>query len=124
MRRVTIGLVVLGVLALAFITMPMKAQNQEYPFPGFPPEFSPLRTSRPRPQQRSLEPVAKFNKVQNPIPNKYIVVLNDDVVSSQAALETRRAGISAAANDLAQVHSGKVGFIYETALKAFAIALP
>src|SRR5438046_6738847 len=49
MRKVTFRLVVLGVLALAFISMPMRAQNQGYPFPGFPPQFAPSRTSRPRP---------------------------------------------------------------------------
>src|SRR5260370_23386146 len=114
----------LGIMALVFISMPMRAQNQGYPFPGLPPEFSPLRTSRPRPPQRSLEPRAKFNKVQDAIPNKYIVVLNDDVVSSQAALEARRARVSGVANSLSQVHAGKVGFIYETALKGFSIELP
>jgi len=104
--------------------MPILAQNQTYPFPGYPPEFSPLRTYRPRPQQRTLEPVAKFNKVQSQIPNKYIVVLNDDVVSSLAALETRRTQINAVANGLAQIHNGRLGFIYETALKGFSIELP
>ena len=37
---------VLGVLALALVSMPMRAQNQGYPFPGYPPEMSPLRTFR------------------------------------------------------------------------------
>jgi len=73
MRKVTIGLVVLGVLALAFISMPMRAQNQTYPFPGFPPEFSPNVTSRPAKPQRSLVPPTKFVKTNNAIPNKYIV---------------------------------------------------
>ena len=84
MRKVTIGLVVLGVLALAFISMPMRAQNQGSPFPGYPPEISPLRTFRTPPAQASLVPATKFVKVHNAIPNKYIVVLNDDVVSSNA----------------------------------------
>src|SRR5437870_5945616 len=119
MRKVTIGHVVLGVLALAFISMPMRAQNQ-----GYPPEFSPLRTFRTPPAQRSLVPPTKFLKLQNPIPNKYIVVLNDDVVSSSAPVDVRRAQVSAIANSLAQAHGGKRGFIYETALKGFSIELP
>ncbi len=123
MRKVTIGLVVLGVLALAFISMPMRAQNQTYPFPGYPPEFSPLVTSRPAKPQRSLVPPTKFVKVRNAIPNRYIVVLNDDVVSSDAPQEARRAVITAIANAHAQAHLGKVGYIYETALKGYSIEL-
>ncbi len=119
MRKVTICLIVLGVLALAFISMPMRAQNQ-----GYPPEFSPLRTFRTPPAQRSLVPATKFLKLQNPIPNKYIVVLNDDVVSSSAPVDVRRAQVSAIANSLAQAHGGKRGFVYETALKGFSIELP
>src|SRR5438309_8084469 len=91
MRKVKICLVVLGVLALAFISMPMRAQNQGYPFPGYPPEMSPLRTFRTPPAQASLVPATKFVKVHNAIPNKYIVVLNDDVVSSNAPVDVRRA---------------------------------
>src|SRR5207253_8856612 len=83
-KSVKVCLVVLGILALAFISMPMKAQNQEYPFPGFPPEFSPLVTSRPAKPQRSLVPQTKFGKVAKSTPNRYIVVLNDDVVASNA----------------------------------------
>src|SRR5207253_2654851 len=124
MRKVTICLVVLGVLAFAFVSMPMRAQNQGYPFPGYPSEFAPSRTSRPGPQQRSLVPATKFVKVQNAIPNKYIVVLNDDVVSSKAPVDVRRTQISGIANGLAQVHGGKRGFVYETALKGFSLELP
>ena len=121
MKFFTICLALLGAIALAVFSVPMSAQSQLLPYP---PEFSPLKTSRPRPQQRSLEPQARFNKIQNSIPNRYIVVLNDDVISSEAALEARRAGISSVAKNLAQLHSGKVGFIYETALKGFSIELP
>src|SRR5207237_7015164 len=48
-RIVLIIAFVLGIFALVFISMPMRAQNQAYPFPGYPPEFAPSRTSRPRP---------------------------------------------------------------------------
>src|SRR5207249_3688989 len=75
MRKVTFCLAVLGVLALAFISMPMRAQNQGLPFP---PEMSPLRTFRTPLPQPPLVPSTKFVKVKNAIPNKYIVVLNDD----------------------------------------------
>jgi subtilisin family serine protease len=87
------------------------------------PQFSPLTTSRSRqPQTRVLD--TKFRKVQNAIPNKYIVVLNDDVVSSKASLATRRARVKAIANSQAKALGGKVGFVYETALKGFSIELP
>ena len=90
----------------------------------YPPEFSPLVTGRPRKQQRSLVPPTKFVKVQNAIANMYVVVLNDDVVSSDAPLEVRRARITAIANSHAQAYGGKVGYIYETALKGYSIELP
>ena len=124
MKSVKVCLVVLGILALAFISMPMKAQNQEYPFPGFPPEFSPLVTSRPAKPQRSLVPPTKFVKHSDAIPNRYIVVLNDDVVSSAAPLEARRAAVTAIANGHALAHLGQVGYVYETALKGYSIDLP
>ena len=99
-------------------------QNQIYPFPGFPPEFSPLNTSRPAKPQRSLVPPTKFVKVNNPIPNHYVVVLNDDVVSSDAPLNVRHDAIAAIANAHALHYAGKVGYIYETALKGYSIELP
>ena len=77
MRKVTICLVVLGVLALAFISMPMRAQNQGFPFSGYPSQFAPSRTSRPRPTPPP-EPTTKFIRVDQAIPNEYIVVFNDD----------------------------------------------
>ncbi len=90
----------------------------------YPPEFSPLIASRPRPTQGSLVPPTKFVKVQNAIPNRYIVVLNDDVVSDEAPLDARRAQVSALANSLASIHNGRVGFLYETALLGFSVELP
>jgi hypothetical protein len=110
--------------------MPTSAENQQYPspdypFPGFPPEFSPLRTGRPGKVQRSLTPPTKFVKAGNrAIPNRYIVVLNDDVVASNAPLETRRDRIETIANSHARTHLGVVGAIYETALKGYSIELP
>ena len=118
---------VLGAIAFALVTMPMRAQNQTYPFPGFPPEFSPLNTWRPEPAQRPLVPSTKFVKSSNPIPNHnnhYIVVLNDDVVPSNAPLEARRGQVAAIANSHALAHGGTVGFVYATALKGYSIELP
>ena len=68
---------------------------------------------------------AKFNKPsKNAIPNHYIVTLTDDVVSKTAPIDVRRAKVRAIADKFAQLHKGKVGFIYETALFGFSIELP
>jgi len=84
----------------------------------------PPTTSRPEQQQGSSKPASKFVKAKNPIANRYIVVLNDDVVSDNAPLEVRRAGVTAIANSHAQTYGGKADYIYETALKGYAIELP
>ena len=67
----------------------------------------PPTTSRPDQQQDSSKPKSKFVKAKNPIPNHYIVVLNDDVVSDNASLEVRRAGVAAIANSHGQTYGGK-----------------
>ena len=107
------------ILALVVLPSTTSSQNQEFPL-----EFSPLRTSRPETPQRSLTPQTKFVKGQNRIPNRYIVVLNDDVVPENASLEVRRARITALANRHASTHGGQVDYVYETALKGYAIELP
>ena len=79
MRSVTIFFMVLSVLALVVVSEPISAQNQQYPFPGYPPQFASLRTSRPRSKEGpGLR--TKFNKIRNSVPNQYLVVLNDDAV--------------------------------------------
>jgi subtilisin family serine protease len=83
--------------------------------------FSALSTSRTVGPQG---PRARFVKAEKPIPNRYIVVLDDDVVSDDASLTDRRAGVAAIANSHAKAHRGTVDFIYETALKGYAIELP
>jgi hypothetical protein len=70
------------------------------------------------------EPASKFVKAKNPIPNRYIVVLNDDVVSDNAPLEVRRAGVTAIANSHAQTYGGKADGSYETTLKGYEFELP
>jgi hypothetical protein len=85
--------------------------------------FPSTTSSQGRPEQ-SQTPPTKFVKSKKPIPNRYIVVLNDDVVSSDAPLEVRRARITAIAGSHAQTYGGKFDYIYETALKGYAIELP
>jgi hypothetical protein len=75
--------------------------------------------------QRAGTTESKFLRTgKNVIPNQYIVVLTDDVVSSSAPLEVRRERITAVANRHAQAYGGKVRFIYETAVKGYSIELP
>ena len=83
----------------------------------------PLTTSSHN-QEPPRKAPAKFVKAQKPIPNRYIVVLEDDVVPDNVPLDVRRARVAAIANGHAQTHGGKVDFIYETALKGYAIELP
>lgn len=71
----------------------------------------------------SIRSQSKFKKSPNAVPNSYIVVLNDDVVSSQASVESRHAKVKSIADTLARAHGGRVGFVYETALKGFSIEL-
>jgi subtilisin family serine protease len=51
-------------------------------------------------------------------------VLDDDVVSDKLSLEGRRAGVAAIASRHAKAHRGTIDYIYETALKGYAIELP
>lgn len=84
----------------------------------------PPTTSRPEQQQGSSKPASKFVKAKNPAANRYIVVLNDDVVSDREPIDVRRAAVTAIANSHAQTYRGKVDNIYESALKGYAIELP
>lgn len=84
----------------------------------------PPTTSRPEQQQGSSKPASKLVKAKNPIANRYIVVLNDDVVSDNEPLEVRRAGVIAIANRHAQTYGGKADRIYETTLKGYEAELP
>ena len=84
----------------------------------------PSSTTGSEQPQGSSSPAPKFRKAQRAIPNRYIVGLNDDVVSDKAPLEVRRARVTAIANSHAQTYGGKVDYIYETALKGYAIELP
>lgn len=130
MRRVTFA--VLSALVLAILTWPALAQKQEHPAPdnpcpGYPAEFSPLKTSRPAEPKISSTPATKFVRATNPskrIPNHYIVVLKDDVIDRAAPLPERTAAVRAIAEAHAKTYLGKVGYIYETALLGYSIELP
>lgn len=81
-------------------------------------------TTSSRMQEPPATSPPKYVKSKNPIANRYIVVLKDDVVSDKDPLEVRRAGVTAIANSHAETYGGKVDYIYETALKGYAIELP
>ena len=90
-----------------------------------PPESAAARTSRSEQPQASPTPPVKFIKGrEKAIRNRYIVVLKDDVVSDDAPLEVRRAQVTAIASRHAQAYGGKFDYVYETALKGYAIELP
>ena len=115
MKRFKIYLFAFSVLGLLVFSIPTTSSK------NINPRFSPLAS--PAAQTRR-KPQAKFNRVQNPIFNSYIVVLKDDVVSPGASLNVRRSQVKAVADNLAQLYGGRPGFIYDTALKGFSIELP
>jgi len=123
MKSVSKIFVGLSVLALAVFSIPMLAQNQTYPFPGYPPQFAPSRTSRPRPPTSPLAPPAKFNKLENAVPNQYIVVLNDDAVSTSGTAVQRRARIADLAKLMLPV-GAEIQSVYGTVLRGFCVKLP
>ena len=117
MKKFKIYLVALSICALLLLSMPTTSSQ------NLSSEFSPLTTANPA-AQIPQKPQAKFNRVENPITNRYIVVLNDDVVSPGASLNVRRSQVRAVAENLAQLHGGRLGFIYHAALKGFSVELP
>ncbi len=54
-----------------------------------------------------------LRKAQRPVPGSYIVVLEDGIRD-----------LPAAANEMAAQHAGRLGFLYERALRGFSIELP
>src|SRR5205807_3390975 len=118
MKRIEFCFVALSIIALALVPTSTIGQST-----SGNSNYSPLDTSRAPAAQRSLKPQTKFVRSQNPVPNKYIFILNDDLASNPS-VAVRRAQVTSIANALARAHAGKVGFIYETALKGFSIELP
>jgi hypothetical protein len=102
--------------------MPMRAQNQGYPFPGYPPEFAPSRTSRALPTP-DLTPPPKFKKFEHSVPNQYVVVLNDDAVSQARTHVERRALVANLAKELAP-GAAKIPYVWADALNGFCVELP
>jgi hypothetical protein len=128
MRRFTFCFVVLSALALAVWFMPTSAQNPQiptpdYPFPGYPETFSPMKTWRPGKPQLT-EPSSKFLKAVKPVPNRYIVKLKDEVIPKDNSIESKRDQISEIARSHAAEHRGQVGHIYAAVLRGFSIELP
>jgi len=121
MKRITICFTLLILLVFGLSIKPNAGHSQQTQVPEYPPEFSPLNTSRSTKQQRPRTPPTKFVKKKRPMPNRYIVVLDDDVVSDDLPLEVRSEQIAAIANRHALTHGGAVDYIYETALKGYAI---
>ena len=118
---------VLCVFALALVSMPMRAQNQgypssDYPFPGYPPEFAPSRTSRALPTPDLTAP-PKFKKFAHSVPNQYIVVLNDDAVSQARTHVERRTLVANLAKELAP-GAAKIPQVWADALNGFCVELP
>jgi subtilisin family serine protease len=83
-----------------------------------------VRSSRPETAQGPRRPQTKFEKRAHNIPNRYIVVLNDDVAGNDNPREARLERVTEIANSHALAHAGRVDYIYETALKGYAIELP
>lgn len=116
LKNFAISIVILALVALPSTTSSQNQENSK--------EFSTRRTSPPETPQGSRRPQAKFKKVPDAIPNRYIVVLNDDVVSDDNPREVRLERVREIANSHALAHLGRVDHLYETALKGYSIELP
>ena len=109
-----------SVIALLVFSSTASTQTQENP-----PKTQPPGSTQPEQSKDPSPPPKKFIKHSSKvIANRYIVGLRDDVVSDKEPLEVRRAAVTAIANRHAQTYGGKYDYIYETALKGYAITLP
>jgi Peptidase inhibitor I9 len=106
LKRVAICFLVLIVFWLLLAAKPAYSQQT----PPATPSSSPT-------------PKTKFFKMTNAIPIRYIVVLNDDVAPDYLSREVRLERVTAIAERHAKAHNGKFDYIYETALKGYAIEL-
>jgi subtilisin family serine protease len=103
LKNLVVPILVLALAALALVAFPSITSSQN---------------RRPR------GPQTKFRKVANAIANRYLVLLNDDVARDNEPREVRLERVTEIANSHALAHAGKVDYIYETALKGYAIELP
>jgi subtilisin family serine protease len=120
-KKYCIAFLVGAFLVVALLVLPSTTSSQHKESLT---ESTPAETLLSVEPQTPLKPRAKFMRAKKPIPNRYIVVLDDDVASKILKLESRRERIRAVANSHALKHLGVVDFIYETALNGFAIELP
>jgi aqualysin 1 len=59
----------------------------------------------------------------DPVPGSYIVVFEADAVRSAAEARSQRPLVAEAARELARTHGGNLTFVYQHALKGFAVRL-
>ena len=95
----------ISIVALALVALPSTTSSQNQRSEG---------------SQRSRGQQTKFVKRSKALPNRYIVVLNDNVASDDSPREVRLERVTEIANSHALAHNGRPDYIYETALKGYA----
>ena len=60
---------------------------------------------------------------QEPVAGSYIVVFKADAVRAGTEAPSQRPLVAAAARELARAHGGNVSFVYQHALKGFAVKM-
>ncbi|MCI0390006.1 MAG: S8 family peptidase [Acidobacteria bacterium] len=131
MKRVLVLLITTGLWFSAFTPVPIKGQNQASRVPG---------KQDPGPQvEQDPKPQVKFRRVEQAIPNRYIVVFNenslgikesvsqpDDDRTDQSDNFARQRDeiigqkVEARAFELARAHRGIIGHVYKHALRGFS----
>lgn len=104
MKRITVFLIAAVTSATAFAAAAGQDQSQG------PRQPQP----QPRAAARVVKPPKKFNRVTKPVPDQYIVVLNEEALNR---------GVAEAAAGLARSYGGTVGFVYQSAIKGFSIRM-
>jgi large repetitive protein len=120
MKRITAFFALLSMVGLTLFAAPMLGQNQEYPFPGYPPEFAPSLTVRIPAPAAPRAPQAKFTKLKNAAPNRYIVVLQDDAVSKRGTATERRARVADLARGMLP-GGAEIESVYGTVFRGFSV---
>jgi subtilisin family serine protease len=109
LKNLAVSISILGLFAFALVALPSITSSQN---------------NHPNTPRDPRRPQIKFVKKQNAISNRYIVVLNDDVAKDDDPREVRLERVTEIANSHVLAHLGRVDYIYETALKGYAIELP
>jgi hypothetical protein len=102
MKRITFLLIAAMASAVACATAARQSLSQG-------PRQPQLRAAA-----RVVKPPKKFNRVTKPVPDQYIVVLNEEALDR---------GVAEAAAGLARSYGGTVGFVYQSAIKGFSIRM-